>query len=73
MNRPIRKSGNPSRTSSNPERVSKATRDVLELVRDLEGKLSEDTHTHLKASALGLMFALAELTGQPSPYERINK
>jgi len=42
-------------------------RATVEHVRDLEQRLSDDTHLNLRAPALGLMAAHAELTGIPAP------
>jgi hypothetical protein len=42
-------------------------RSTVELVRDLDGKLSPDGLLQLKAAALGQMHAYSELTGLPAP------
>jgi hypothetical protein len=44
-------------------------RAAVELVKDLDGKLSADNHLNLRASALGLMHVYAELSGLPAPNE----
>ena len=46
-------------------------RSTVELVRDLDGKVSLEAHLHLKAAALGLMHVYAEQVGMPAPTELI--
>lgn len=61
--------GSPINRDPEVAKLFKAMKSAVELVRDLEGKVTDETHLHLKASALGLMVAYSELTGMPSPYE----
>ncbi len=48
-------------------------RATVELVRDMDGKLPPEQLLNLKAAALGLMHAYAELTGLPSPTAYLEK
>ncbi|AXH44448.1 hypothetical protein PP353_gp72 [Arthrobacter phage Kumotta] len=46
---------------------------AVELVRDLEPRLTPDTHLHLRAAALGLMTVYSELTGLPTPTDILER
>ena len=46
-------------------------RATVELVRDLEPRLTDDAHLELKAAAYALMNTYAEITGLPKPNEVI--
>jgi hypothetical protein len=60
-------SGHPARQDPEVETVFRTMRTNVNLVSKLEGRLSEENFTKLKASALGLMFVYSELTGLPQP------
>jgi hypothetical protein len=60
-------SGHPARKDPNIDKLFRAMKANVELVRDLEGRLTEEKHVYLKAAALGLMHAYSELTGLPAP------
>lgn len=64
------KGGNPA-VQADPDtaKVFRTMKANVELVRDLQDKLPADAWLHLRASALGLMFVYAELTGLPSPID----
>lgn len=62
-----RRSGHPALQDPDVARLFKTMRSNVELVRDLEGRLSEESFLKLKASALGLMFVYAELANLPAP------
>jgi hypothetical protein len=59
--------GHPAKQDPDVAKAFRTMKMAVEIVRDLEGKLSDDAHLHLRASALGLMFAYAELAGLPAP------
>lgn len=59
--------GHPAKQDPNVAQLFRTMRNTVELVKDLDGKLSDDGHLQLKAAALGLMGAYAELTGLPAP------
>lgn len=61
--------GHPAKNDPDVVKLFKSMRSTVELVRDLEGKVSDENHLHLRASALGLMHAYSELTGLPAPDE----
>lgn len=48
-------------------------RAAVELVRDLEPRLTDDAHLNLKAAALGLMQTYAEITGLPAPTQILER
>lgn len=66
-----RKSGNPAKDISDADRVMKVTREGLALVKDLEGRVSEETHTYLRAAVLALIWTHDELKSLPTPDTRI--
>jgi hypothetical protein len=59
--------GHPAKQDPDVAKTFRAMRSAVELVRDLETKLTPEAHLHLKAAALGLMHVYAEQTGMPSP------
>lgn len=63
-------SGNPAK-DPDITKLFKTLRANVELVRDLKGKVSDERFEMLRASALGLMFNYAELTGLPDPIDNI--
>lgn len=60
-------SGHPAKQDPEVGRLFRNMKSSVELVRDLEGRLSDETFLKLKASALGLMFVYAELANLPAP------
>jgi hypothetical protein len=59
--------GHPAKADPDVDRLFRTMKATVELVRDLDGKLSPDAHLNLRAAALGLMHTYAELTGLPAP------
>jgi hypothetical protein len=45
----------------------------VELVRDLDSRLTEEQLDYLKGVSAGLMFTYSELTGMPNPIDIIFK
>ena len=58
--------GNPGQDSV-VRRLFKTMVASVELVRDLEGKVSNERHLELRAAALAHMRAYAEISGLPAP------
>lgn len=52
-------------------KLFRTMRATVELVKDLNGKVSDEADVNLRAAALGLMHTYAELTGLPAPTEII--
>ena len=50
-------------------KLFRTMRATVELVKDLNGKVSDEADVNLRAAALGLMHTYAELTGLPAPTE----
>jgi hypothetical protein len=46
-------------------------RAAVELVRDLEPRLTDDTHLELRAAAYALMCVYSEITGLPKPTQTL--
>ncbi|UDL14908.1 hypothetical protein PP357_gp61 [Arthrobacter phage Sarge] len=63
--------GHPAKQDPDVAKLFRTMRSSVELIRDLEGKLTPDRMLELKASALGLMWAYSELAGLPAPDEII--
>ena len=63
--------GHPAKADPRIDKLYRTMRSAVELVRDLEGVLPPEQHLYLRASAAGLMFNYAALTGLPSPIEVI--
>lgn len=61
--------GHPAKQDPGVDRLFRTMRANVELVRELDGRLSPEAHLNLKAAALGMMVAYAELTGLPAPHE----
>lgn len=66
------KTGHPAKRSPEAVKLERAMRDTVGLVRSLQGRVSEENHIHLRASALGLMVAYSDLTGLPSPLDYVD-
>ncbi|MFW0772511.1 hypothetical protein ACLRGI_05015 [Paenarthrobacter nitroguajacolicus] len=61
--------GHPAKQDPDVAKAFRTMKANVELVRDLEPRLTPEAHLHLKAAALGLMAVYAELTGMPAPTE----
>lgn len=61
--------GHPARQDPSTDKLFRTMRAAVELVRDLDGRLSPDAELHLRASALGMMTVWAELSGMPAPIQ----
>ena len=59
--------GHPAKQDPDVARTFRSMKSTVELVRDLEGRLTPDAHLNLRAAALGLMHTYAELAGLPAP------
>ena len=59
--------GHPAKQDEDVARLFRTMRATVELVRDLDGKLSDDGMLQLKAAALGLMHVYSEVAGLPAP------
>lgn len=64
--------GNPA-ASPDTAKLFRTMRSSVELVRDLDGKISPEKLLILKSASLGLMFAYSELTGLPDPVDIVFK
>lgn len=64
-------SGHPVKQDKDIAKLYKALEASVELVRDLEGRLSPKAHGHLVGASLGMMAAYFELTGKPDPIQLI--
>lgn len=65
--------GHPAKTDPSVDKMFRVMRASVELVKELNGKLTPENDVNLRASALGMMYVYSELTGLPSPSEVINK
>ena len=65
--------GHPARQDADTDRLFRTMRAAVELVRDLDGRLSPDAELHLRASALGMMHVYSALTGLPDPITLTNQ
>lgn len=66
-----KKSGHPAKQDKDIAKLAKVLEASVELVRDLDGRLSPDAQEKLSLASLGLMVAYFELTGKPSPIHLI--
>ena len=62
-------SGHPAKQDPQIDKLYRTMRSTVELVRDLEDRLTPEQLLYLKGSAAGMMFNYAALTGLPSPIE----
>jgi hypothetical protein len=67
-----KQSGHPAKQDKDIARLSKVLEASVELVRDLDGRLSPEAQASLVAGSLGMMVAYFELTGKPSPIQLIH-
>lgn len=68
---PRKATGHPAKQDKDIAKLYKSLEASVELVRDLEGRLSPKTKGHLVGASLGLMAAYFELTGKPDPIQLI--
>lgn len=61
--------GHPAMQDADVAKTFRAMKATVELVRDLEGRVSAEGHLNLRAGALALMHTYAELAGLPAPTE----
>ncbi|MBT8163055.1 MULTISPECIES: hypothetical protein [Arthrobacter] len=61
--------GHPARADPTTDKTFRTMKAAVELVRDTDSRLSPEAHLNLRAAALGLMHAYAELAGLPAPTE----
>ena len=59
--------GHPAKQDPAVAKLFRTMRATVELVQELNGKLSPDADVNLRAAALGMMTTYAELTGLPAP------
>ena len=59
--------GHPAKQDPDVAKLFRTMRATVELVKDLNGKVSDEADVNLRAAALGLMHTYAELTGLPAP------
>ena len=64
-------SGHPARKDQTVDRLFRTMRAAVELVRDLEPRLTDNTHLELKAAAYALLNVYAEITGLPKPAQTL--
>lgn len=62
-------SGHPAKQDPQIDKLYRTMRSSVELVRDLEDRLTPTQLLYLKGAAAGMMFNYAALTGLPSPIE----
>lgn len=59
--------GHPAKQDPAVAKLFRTMRATVELVQELDGKLTPEADVNLRAAALGMMHAYAELTGLPKP------
>jgi len=62
-----RPGGHPAKQDETTLKLFRTMRNTVELIRELDGRLTDNRMLELKASALGLMWAYSELAGLPAP------
>lgn len=65
--------GHPAKQDPDIDKLYRTMRSTVELVQSLTGRLTPEQMLYLKASAAGLMFNYAALTGLPSPIEVLER
>jgi hypothetical protein len=65
--------GHPAKQDPVMATLDKSMKSAVELTRDLQGRLTEDTWLHVRSAALGLMWAWSELTGQTNPADVVDE
>ena len=61
--------GHPAKQDPAVARLFRTMRAAVELVQELDGRLSAEADVNLRASALGMMNVYAELAGLPKPVQ----
>lgn len=69
MSKSKKPAGHPAKQDPAIAKMYRTMRSTVELVQELEDRLDPGQLLYLKASAAGLMFNYAALTGLPSPIE----
>jgi len=59
--------GHPAKQDAATMKLFRTMRSAVELVQELDGRLSAEADVNLRASALGMMHVYAEMTGLPKP------
>jgi len=59
--------GHPAKQDPAVAKLFRTMRAAVELVQELDGRLSDEGDVNLRASALGMMTAYAEIAGLPKP------
>lgn len=65
--------GHPAKQDAAIAKLFRTMRAAVELVQELDGRLSAEADVNLRASALGLMNTYSELVGLPKPETIINQ
>lgn len=63
--------GHPAKQDADVAQLFKTMRSTVELVRALDGRLTDEGHLNLRAAALGLLWVYSEMAGLPAPDEII--
>lgn len=63
--------GHPAKQDAAIAKLFRTMRAAVELVQELDGRLSAEADVNLRASALGMMHVYAEIAGLPKPTEII--
>ena len=59
--------GHPAKQDEQVAKLFRTMRAAVELVQELDGRLSAEADVNLRASALGMMTTYAEIAGLPKP------
>jgi len=59
--------GHPAKQDPSVAKLFRTMRAAVELVQELDGRLSAEADVNLRASALGMMHVWAEIAGLPKP------
>ena len=65
--------GHPAKQDPATAKLFRTMRAAVELVQELNGRLSAEADVNLRACALGLMHTYSELVGLPKPETIINQ
>ena len=63
--------GHPAKQDEHTAKLFRTMRNTVELIRELDGRLTDEAMLKLKAAALGTMHAYSELAGLPAPEQII--
>ena len=67
MNTKRKPGGHPAKQDEATAKLFRTMRNTVELIQDLDGRLTDEAHLNLRASALGLMNTYSSLVGLPAP------